>query len=246
MSLPPRPVVMPPLSPAVTTLWHLLFELSVYMPANWCLIGGQMVLLHGLEQGRTDARPTVDGDVLVAVRAASMALRQVADFLVERSFEPDPGPDGNVHRFKRPSEAQFIVVDVLAPDNLGSRVDLTTRPPGRTLEAPGGTQALARVETVQVVASGRRGEVPRPNLLGAILIKASALNLPGGAERHVTDLAFLLSLLTDPVGERSSLSAAEKNKLRRCGLLDRDGPGWRNLPVPQANAGYAALRLLIS
>jgi hypothetical protein len=246
MRSPARPIVMPPLGPALTTLWHLLFELSVYMPVNWCLIGGQMVLLHGLEQGRTDARPTVDGDVLVDVRAASTALRQVADFFVERSFEPDPGPDGNVHRFKRLFEKQFIVLDVLAPDNLGPRVDLTTRPPGRTLEAPGGTQALARVETIEVVAGGRVGEIPRPNLVGAILMKASALNLPGGAERHVTDLAFLLSLLTDPVGERLSLSAGEKMKLRRSGLLDRDGSGWRSLPVAQANAGYAALRLLIS
>jgi hypothetical protein len=118
--------------------------------------------------------------------------------------------------------------------------------PGRTLEAPGGTQALARVGTVQVVAGGRRGEIPRPNLLGAILIKASALHLPGGVERHVTDLAFLLSLLTDPMGERSCLSAGEKKKLRRCGLLDRDSLGWRSLSAAQANAGYAALRLLVS
>jgi hypothetical protein len=140
-----------------------------------------------------------------------------------------------VHRFKRLFETQFIVVDVLAPDNLGPRVDLTTRPPGRTLEAPGGTQALARAETIEVVAGGRSGEIPRPNLVGAILIKASALNLPGGAERHVTDLAFLLSLLTDPLGERSSLIAGEKKKLRGSGLLDPDSPGWRNLPIAQAN-----------
>lgn len=246
MSSAPRSIVMPPLSPALTTLWHLLFELSIYMPANWCVIGGQMVLLHGLEHGRTDARPSVDGDVLVNVRAASAALRQVAGFLTERSFEPDPGADGNVHRFKRSFDDQFIIVDVLAPDNLGPRVDLTTSPPGRTVEAPGGTQALARVERIQVAAGGQRGEVPRPNLLGAILIKASAVDLPGRAERHVTDLAFLLSLLTDPLRERSSLSAGERRKLRRSALLDRDSLGWRNLPPDQANAGHAALRLLIA
>jgi hypothetical protein len=245
MSSPPRPIAMPPLSPALTTLWHLLFELSIYMPGNWCLIGGQMVLLHGLEQGRTDARPSVDGDVLVDVRAASAALRQVARFLVARSFEPSPGPDGNVHRFERPLENQFIVVDVLAPDNLGPRVDLTTSPPGRTLEAPGGTQALARVEKVQVAVDGQLGDIPRPNLLGAILIKASAVNLPGRAERHMTDLAFLLSLLADPVRESSSLSGGEKRKLRRSGLLDRDSSGWKNLPAARANAGHAALRLLV-
>jgi hypothetical protein len=237
---------MPPLVPALTTLWHLLFELSTYMPANWCLIGGQMVLLHGLEHGRTDARPSVDGDVLVDVRAASAALRQLAGFLVDRSYEPDPGPDGDVHRFKRPFENQFIVVDILAPDNLGRRVDLTTSPPGRTMETPGGTQALARVERIQIVVGGQLGEVPRPNLLGAILIKASAVNLPGRAERHVADLAFLLTLLADPMREQSSLSAGEKRKLRSSGLLDRQSLGWRLLPAAQANAGYAALRLLVA
>lgn len=35
-----------------------------------------------------------------------------------------------------------VSIDVLAPEGLGSRTDLTTTPPGRTLQVPGGTQAL--------------------------------------------------------------------------------------------------------
>jgi hypothetical protein len=237
---------MPPVSPALTTLWHVLFDLEVRQPADWCLIGGQMVLLHGLEHGRTEARPSVDGDVLVDVRAAATALRQVANFLVDQSFEPDPGPDGTVHRFTRPFGTQSIVLDVLAPDNLGERADLTTRPPGRTLEAPGGTQALTRVEKIDVTVAGRPGVIPRPNLLGAILIKASALSLAGNAERHLTDMAFLLSLMAEPLRERASLSAKEKRKLRSTGLLQRDHPGWRSLRSAHANAGHAALTLLVS
>jgi type IV secretory pathway TrbD component len=66
-------------------------------------------------------------------------------------------------------------MDVLAPDNVGPRANLTTTPPGRTVEVPGGTQALHRVEEVEVVlAGGSRGLVPRPDLLGAIVIKAGA------------------------------------------------------------------------
>jgi hypothetical protein len=238
-------VRIPPLGPALTALWHLLFELSDRFPGAWCLIGGQMVTLHGLEQGRAEARPTVDGDVLVDIRVAPAALRQVADFLQHRSLEPDPDPDGKVHRFTRPLGNNFIIVDVLAPDNVGHRADLTTSPPGRTLEVPGGTQALARVERVRVLVEGRLGEIPRPTILGAILIKTAAVNLPGGSERHLIDLAFVLSLLANPVQERGTLTASERTKLRACPLLDREHAAWRSLREQEANAGYAALRLLI-
>jgi hypothetical protein len=34
---------MPALSPALTGLWHLLFDLAEQMRTGWCLIGGQMV-----------------------------------------------------------------------------------------------------------------------------------------------------------------------------------------------------------
>jgi hypothetical protein len=60
---------MPELSPALSQVWHLLFDLSEVRPDTWCLIGGLMVMLHGLECGRSDARPTADGDVLVDIRS---------------------------------------------------------------------------------------------------------------------------------------------------------------------------------
>ena len=77
---------MPPLSAALTTLWHLLFDLAEEMPTGWCLIGGQMVTLHGIEHGRTDIRPSVDGDLLVDVRADPSALRHVVHFFERRGF----------------------------------------------------------------------------------------------------------------------------------------------------------------
>jgi hypothetical protein len=182
--------------------------------------------------------------VLVDIRADPTALRQVVDFFTARVFEPDPGPDGLLHRFKRQLDADFIVVDILAPDNLGPRADLTTSPPGRTLEVPGGTQALNRVERVRVTAADRTGEIPRPNLLAAILGKEAAAHLPGDPDRHQQDLAFLLSMLPDPIGVRNELSTAERRKLRECVLADRGHHVWNALPATQANAGHAALRLL--
>jgi hypothetical protein len=238
------PVVMPPLGLILTRLWHLLFDLADEVPDVWCLIGGMMVALHGLEHGRTDARPSADGDVLVDIRADPSALHRVTSFLTARLLQPDPGPDGILHRFKGAVNSREICIDVLAPDNVGTRADLTTSPPGRTVQVPGGSQALRRSEYVRVQVGDRVGRIPRPNLLAAIIAKAAALNLPGDAGRHQQDLAFLLALMPDPMTARSALSNTERGKLRACPLTDRRHPAWRYLPEADANAGHAALQLL--
>src|SRR5690349_13634160 len=100
-----------------------------------------------------------------------------------------------MHRYQRGTAPGTLKVDVLAPDNLGTRVDLTTTPPGRTVEVPGGRQAIQRTETVHVELDGRAGTVRRPSLLGAIIGKAAALSIQTAPpDRHYRDLAFLLSL----------------------------------------------------
>ena len=67
-------------------------------------------------------------------------------------------------------------LDVLAPEGLGSRADITTTPPGRILQVPGGTQAIARTELLPIAAGDYEGLVYRPSLLGAIIIKAAAVD----------------------------------------------------------------------
>lgn len=246
MSESPPVIVMPPLGQSLTHVWHLLFDLEESLPGVWCLIGGLMVALHGLEHDRYDWRPSADADVLVNIRADPAALRRIAEFLTTppRSLKGDPGPDGILHRFIRHAGAEKIVIDVLAPDNLGRRADLTTSPPGRTIQVPGGTQALNRAEYVRIQVEDRVGRVSRPALPASIIAKAAALNLPGESERHTQDLAFLLSLMRDPLGARSALSANERGKLRACPLTDRHHRAWRYLPETDADAGHAALRLL--
>jgi hypothetical protein len=235
---------MPPLGRALTSVWHLLFDLCEEAPGVWCLIGGLMVALHGLEHGRTDARPSADGDVLVDIRAEPTALRRVAALLVAKSLRLDPGPDGLLHRFKGTVDSDEISIDVLAPDNVGSRADLTTIRPGRTIQVPGGTQALRRTECVHLQVEGRTGQIPRPNLVAAIVGKSAALNLPGDPQRHQHDLAFLLALLPDPLTARAALSPNERRRLRACPLADRTHRAWALVPDADASAGHAALRLL--
>jgi hypothetical protein len=98
-------------------------------------------------------------------------------------------------------------VDVLAPDKIGERDDITTVPPGKTLAALGSRQALNRRRVSAVDAGDRPFDLPVPSLWGAIIIKARVVgNVQGKASqgKHERDLARLLALVGDP---RSSCAA---------------------------------------
>lgn len=126
-------------------------------------------------------------------------------------------PDGRGHRFVRGE----ILIDVLAADNLGDRVDLTTIPPARTIEVPGGSQALRRTELVDVSLAKQVGRLARPSMLGAILLKARAVDVDPDPERHLADLALLLSLADDPFELVEELTRKEQRYVgARQALLD--------------------------
>jgi len=237
-------IQMPQLSRALTQVWHLLFDLSQAQPDSWCLVGGLMVMLHGLEHGRSDLRPTADGDVLVDIRARPGALREITRFLSEQGLAAELAPEGIQHRFKRRADDGDLHVDVLAPDHVGARANLTTTPPGRTIEVPGGTRALQRSGRVSVHVDGRTGQIRRPDIVGAIVVKLEAIGLPGDPARHYQDLAFLLTILREPRQGRSELTPKERAKLRACQLQNRDHRAWRLLSVDDVNQGHAALQLV--
>lgn len=121
-------------------LWPGLLELADRLPRPFVLIGGQMVYLHGAAVGRTPLRVTNDVDVLVDVRAQVNALKMAVKALGTLNYHVDGmSPDLLAHRYVRDDG---MVVDLLAPDNLGPRANLTTTPPERTIEVPGGTATL--------------------------------------------------------------------------------------------------------
>ncbi len=88
----------------------------------WILVGAQMVMLLEREAGRPSGRTTGDVDAMVDVRAVAGATRAATARLLAAGF----GPVGGDHpyRFRRGNEQ----VDLLAPDHLGRRADLTTVP----------------------------------------------------------------------------------------------------------------------
>ena len=154
--------------------WLELMALAEHHPLHWTLIGAQMVVLHAAAAGRLPPRSSEDADVLVNVRLMHDGTRALSQTLVDRGYVFDaPNLIAVGHRFRRGS----VVFDVLGPDGMRDDTELTTVPPARTVGVPGGTQALRRTRVVEVRSGAETGHVPRPDLLGAILIKARAIEV---------------------------------------------------------------------
>lgn len=220
-------ITLPPLPHPVDELWHVLLDLGERLDVPWALIGGQMVLLHALEHGTEPPLISQDGDIIADIRAAPNGLVAVVRVLEEMGFQADRmSADGLAHRYARASDPRPVSIDVLAPEGVGERANLQTSPPGRTVEVPGGSQALQRVEFVTVEHEGRTGTVPRPTLLAAVVGKAAATALPG-PERHYRDLALLLGLVADPFDLREQIDRKDLQRLRSAhAVADENHPAW--------------------
>jgi hypothetical protein len=232
-----------PRDDAERALWSASLDLAELLAGlPWTLVGAQMVLLHAYEEGEVPGRTTGDLDLLFDVRAYVGATFQATKRLLSAGYtETRPNPDGIAHRFTK----GVIVVDVLAPESLGRLTSRATIEGGRTVQVPGGTQALERTETVDVRLGDRVGSLPRPSLLGAILLKARAMGAaPDEAAKHRGDLAFLLGLIADPRALADDLRNTERRWLRsRAELLDRANAAWRSSSRP--DDAYLALGIML-
>lgn len=176
-----------------------------------------MVFLHEVERGATDTRPTDDIDVVIDLRVEPTGFERVHAALVDASFDQSmPSPDGIAHRYRRAG----ATIDVLAPDNLGKRAR-SALGGGRTIEAPGTSQALGRREIVNVaLRTGSPVFVRRPTLVGALLGKVAAMTRivsQSSAERakHVRDVDSLARLLGPDDREDANLTRRERTALQR-------------------------------
>ena len=238
-----EPVDLPALPGLDDRLWLALIELTEVMQGAWTLIGGQMVLLHSLENEAQAPRVSADIDVLINARVAVGGIREFVSALNSLGFDLEgASPDGLAHRYVRDG----VGIDVLAPEGLGPRADLTTTPPGRTLEVPGGSQALRRTEFVPVRFQQTNGYVPRPSLLGAIICKALAVGVDDVPNAQRADLALLLSLVGDPLVLASELTPKDRAQLRkRSEMRNPENPAWLTLNTGDADRGRAAYQLLV-
>lgn len=221
--------------------WHAVLDVSQVKPDGWTLIGAQMVALHAAEHGRTWPRTSTDADLLADVRIAAGATQVLSDTLLELGFEfSGATPDGVGHRFIKGQAS----IDILAPDGLGKRTSTTTVYPAHTVLVPGGTQALCRTERREVSIAGRVGAIPRPTLLGAILLKCRAVEVDDVPDSQRLDLAFLLSLVDNPRELAKDLTSPERRWLRRRKeMFEPAASVWLSLDSA-ADDAYLALKIL--
>jgi hypothetical protein len=97
---------------------------------------------------------------------------------------------------------------------------------GRTIAAPGATQAVARAEVVAVELDGHRGVIRRPNLVGALLGKAAAVTkitslTADERAKHMSDFDSLARLLGPTDRAEAQLTKAERRRIQ--GLVDAGG-----------------------
>lgn len=188
--------VLPAMPPEQMASWHGLLDLYEHLQSGWTLIGGQLVHLHCAERGQFPVRPTNDVDTVLDVRADPRILRTFTEALTALGFESAGiSGEGRQHRWRR----GMASIDVLIPEGIGERASLREGVTGSpTLSAEGGTQALARSEVVPVTVDAREGFVRRPNLVGALVVKAAAHANANDTDprRHRRDFVVLAGLLT--------------------------------------------------
>lgn len=212
---------MPPLTGTLDGLWDVILDLADNLPPmSWELVGGQMVMAHGLAAGRTPTRASQDIDVLGNLITSSKALRTAVAAVRELGFEPEPTMDGKrLHRFIRSKDNQAI--DILAPDHSPPGWKTTTVPPLQTIRIAGRNQALQRLRVIAVTKGDRTTDVPVPRVLGSLILKAAAYQVDSrDRDRHAADAAFLVWLISDPLELVEDQVEHAQHRRQVAGLLE--------------------------
>ena len=235
-------IVIPAEDDRVRELWQALLELADHHSDGWTLIGAQMVFLHALERDADPPRYSADLDVVVDVRVLQRGVRTMAETLERLGYEFTGANNAGIgYRFVRGP----VRVDLLAPDGLRDGAKTRTFAGARTVQVPGGKQGLERSEPVEIRVGERTGTILRPNLLGAILLKARAVEVDDLPASQLEELCFLLSLVDDPAAIAQDLRGRQRSWLRnRDELLDANHPAW--LGVLNAEDARIALRILVA
>ena len=171
----------------------------------------------------------------------------MASYLISIGFETfDAALDGTQLRYQRGP----LIVDLLAPDHLPRTTDLTTIPPGRSIETAGGSQALERIRYMPIRHKRRTAHVPLPSIVGAIGIKAAAVEHGyghGKSDKHLLDLAFLLCLLRTADEFLATATPADVSVIARCSrLADLDSHIWTRQNLEHRTNGQEAFLSILA
>jgi hypothetical protein len=231
--------------------WLVLLELTEVFRTGRCLVGGQMVWLLAAEHGCPPPRATDDIDMVVDIRSEPTGVHDLCLWLETERFNLDGiSPQGIGHRYVREADPGpgRVLFDVLAPDNVGRRADLSTTHGARTIEAAGATRAMKNSERIKISVTGVVGWISRPTLPAAIVLKAAATTVPTrfATEPDFADAAFLLSLVQDPMAAADTLSNGDRKQLRAISpLLDDKHAAWRALGRERTRLGLTSLAVML-
>ncbi|MGA9875547.1 MAG: hypothetical protein WBQ21_07045 [Solirubrobacteraceae bacterium] len=201
------------IDPDAMALWRTVAKVAATFGPDrrWCLVGGLMVALFAIEKQQAQ-RATTDIDLLTDARARPSGTAWATARLKALGATSHKLQSSELERgFRFDLDGQ--IVDVLAPDGLGLS-GATTIGKLKTIQIPGGTQALIRTEVVEIVLDGNAVTVRRPTLIAALLLKARALRVHSRPEDQRHDLVTLLSLLGDPRAVRAGITIKEIGWLR--------------------------------
>jgi hypothetical protein len=200
-----NPIVLDELD--VPEMWQLIIWMSE-RSRDWVLIGGLMVASFDLEYGHP-WRQTHDVDSLFDVRHARRgAIRDHVQELREIGFEFVTGRQGLGHRLA----SGELVIDILSTEHFPEDPLVSLDPRLETFQTPGGSQAVKRREVVVASFQGATFGLPRPNLLGAIMLKAAASATASRPKDH-RDLAHLVAKADDLLALRQQLRPSERRLL---------------------------------
>lgn len=218
---------------------------------QWCLVGGLMVLVAARAAGAQlpRAEQTKDGDIVVDVCARPEAIGRVATTLRNFGYRipTEAWDDENIARCTFVGgQAQ---IDVLCPDDAPDEA-LEAAAGVRSLAIPGGRRALELAESVRLYydEDAFDVEVRTPLLAGATVVKAHAAVDPRTAaqDRHIQDVAALLSITEDPAEFRKGLSETDVQVVSALvpRLADDSDVAWSNLDAPTRLRAQAAARIV--
>lgn len=222
---------------------------------SWVLVGGLMVLVIAAEHDAIGRRSegTKDADVVVDLISRPDMLHRMTWSLQEMGFElADRIGRGDTRVARCTYCFGSATIDVLCPD--GTPPDLLSADNGvASIAIPGGRLAIEHSRVVDVLFDHEQSsaEIRVPTLIGALLTKALAVLDPRTShqQRHLQDVAFLLSILPNPIEVATTLDDASRRLIASLpDLMDdqRPSPAWDYLTPAERRTAVSAHRLLLA
>lgn len=231
---------VPPFALWHDELWDTILDLSALLDdGTWALAGGQAVVAHALASDDDDTDLLRDVDPIGRLITTADALPTVERSFRNLGFESVGPSNPVVPRFSFRRDAEGLAPEDLPQSWMVHVIGIT--------ELEGADQAYARRLPYQATKGLRAPWVPVPDLLSTIVYEAA--QFCADVEQpfmHARQAAYLVSLLSHPVGERARLTPSDRRALRSldAAVGTRDHHVWDELPAHRD--AFTRWRLLLS